>query len=122
MAAVPTLAGVRALVDAGASELCLPSDIVESLNLVGVGRIRVQTADDERHSYRLVGMIEVDSQGHVCLVRAMELPEDSWVLLGAFPPKELDWRNSPREGRLIPNSAFPDGELTLYALEASAAR
>ena len=106
----------EALVDTGASELCLPADIVESLNLVEVGRMRVQTADGGRHFYRLVGMVEVEVQERVCQVRAVELPENSRVLLGAFPLKEMDWHISPKEGRLIPNPAFPDGEPTLYAL------
>ena len=112
----------EALVDTGASELCLPSDIVESLNLVEVGRMRVQIADGGRHFYRLVGMVEVEVQGRVCQVRAVELPENTRVLLGAFPLEEMDWHISPREGRLIPNPAFPDGEPTLYALGASAVR
>ena len=112
----------EALVDTGAPELCLPADIVERLNLVEVGRTRVQIADGGQHFYRLVGMVEVEVQGRMCQVRAVELPENSRVLLGAFPLVEMDWHISPREGRLIPDPAFPDGEPTLYALGASAAR
>ncbi len=107
----------EALVDTGASELCLAADVVESLNLIEVGRMRVQIADGGQHSYRLVGMVEVEVQGRACQVRAVELPRDSRVLLGAFPLEEMDWHVSPKEGRLIPNPAFPDGEPTLYALE-----
>ena len=99
-----------------------PQNIVESLNLVEVGRMRVQTADGVQHSYRLVGMVEVEVQGRVCQIRAVELPENSRVLLGAFPLEEMDWHISPREGQLIPNPAFSDGEPTLYALGATAAR
>ena len=106
----------EALVDTGASELCLPADIVESLNLVEVGRMRVQTADGGQHSYRLVGMVEIEVQGRACQVRAVELPGNTRVLLGAFPLEEMDWHISPRDGRLIPNPEFPDGEPTLYAL------
>ena len=111
----------EALVDTGASELCLPADIVESLNLVEVGRMRVQTADGGRHFYRLVGMVEVEVQGRSSRVQAVELPRGARVLLGAFPLEGMDWHISPKEGRLIPNPAFPDGEPTLYALKASAA-
>ena len=56
----------EALADTDASELCLPADIVEILNLVEVGRMRVQTADGGQHFYRLVGMVEVEVQG-VCV-------------------------------------------------------
>ena len=106
----------EALVDTGASELCLPADIVESLNLVEVGNMRVQIADGGHHSYRLMGMVEVEVQGRSSRVQAVELPRGSRVLLGAFPLEGIDWHVSPKEGRLIPNPAFPDGEPTLYAL------
>lgn len=105
----------EALVGTGASELCLPADIVESLNLVEVGRMRVQTADGGRRFYRLVGMVEVEVQGRSSRVQAVELPRGARVLLGAFPLEGMDWHISPKE-RLIPNPAFPDGEPTLYAL------
>ena len=107
-----------ALVDTGASELCLPSDIVESLDLVEVGRMRVQTADGGQHSCRLVGMVEIEVQGRSSRLQAIELPRGARVLLGASPLEGMDWHISPREGRLIPNPAFPDGEPTLYALGA----
>ena len=106
----------EAPVDTGASELCLPAEVVERLNLVEVGRIRVQIADGGRHSYRLMGMVEVEVQGRRCQVRAVELPRGSRALLGAFPLEEMDWHISPKEGRLVPNPAFPDGEPTLYAV------
>ncbi len=112
----------EALVDTGASELCLPADIVESLNLIEVGRTRVQTADGGQYFYRLMGMVEVEVQGRSSIVQAVELPWGSRALLGAFPLEGMDWHISPREGRLIPNPAFPDGEPTLYALGASTAR
>lgn len=112
----------EALVDTGASELCLPADVVESLNLVEVGRIRVQIADGGHHFYRLMGMIEVEVQGRSSRVQAVELPRGSRVLLGALPLEGMDWHISPKEGRLIPNPAFPDGEPTLYAVGARRVR
>lgn len=108
----------EALVDTGASELCLPADVVESLNLVEVGRMRVQIANGGRHFYRLMGMVEVEVQGRSSRVQAVELPRGSRALLGAFPLEGMDWHISPKEGRLIPNPAFPDGEPTLYAVGA----
>ena len=91
-------------------------------SLVEVGRMRVQTADGGRHFYRLVGMVEVEVQGRSCQSAGpLNCRENSRVLLGAFPLEGMDWHISPREGRLIPNPAFPDGEPTLYALGATAA-
>ena len=106
----------EALVDTGASELCLPADVVETLNLVEVGRMKVRIADGGQRSYRLMGMVEIEVQGRSCQIRAVELPRNSRVLLGAFPLEEMDWRIAPKEARLIPNPAFPDGEPTLYAV------
>ena len=105
-----------ALVDTGASELCLPADVVEILKLHEIDRMRVQTADGARHSYRVVGMVEVEVQGRATQVRAVELPPGARPLLGAFPLEGMDWHISPKQRRLIPNPAFPDGEPTLYAL------
>ena len=106
----------EALVDTGASELCLPADVVETLNLVEVGRMRVQIADGGQRSYRLMGMVEAEVQGRSSRAQAVELPRGSRVLLGGFPLEGMDWRISPKEERLIPKPAFPDGEPTLYAV------
>lgn len=107
----------EAMVDTGATELCLPADIVEVLKLRQVGRMRVQTADAAQHYYRLVGMVDVEVQGRSSQVRAIELPAGSPVLLGAVPLEEMDWHISPKEGRLLPNPRFPDDAgPVLYAL------
>ena len=107
-----------ALVDTGASQLCLPADMVERLRLVEVGRLRAQIADGGQRLYRLMGMVDVEVQGRSCQVRAVELPADVPPILGAFPLEEMDWHISPKEGRLMPNPRFPDGEPTLFLLTA----
>ena len=65
----------ESLVDTGASELCLPTDLVESLNIVEVGRIRVQIADGGHHFYHLMGMAEIAVQGRLCQVRSGRIAE-----------------------------------------------
>jgi clan AA aspartic protease len=98
----------QALVDTGAVELCLPSELVDRLKLVEVGRVRVETADGGLHTYRLVGMAELEVQGRTCRVQAIEMPRGSRVLLGAIPLEEMDWHVSPRERRLLPNPRWPE--------------
>ena len=97
-----------AVVDTGATELCLPADIVERLKLTQVGETRLLLADGEYHNYRVMGIIEAAVQGRICHITAVEMPQGCPVLLGAFPLEAMDWHISPKEGRLIPNPMFPD--------------
>ena len=74
----------------------------------------MQIADGSKHSYRIVGIVEIEVQGRSTTIEAIELPEGAPDLQGAFPPEGIDWHISPREGRIIPNPASPDGEPVLY--------
>ena len=98
----------RALVDTDAVKLCLPAEFVERLKLVEVGSVKVETADGGLHTYRIMGMAEVEVQGRSCRVQAIELPRGSRVLLGAIPLDSMDWHVSPREKRLLPNPRWPE--------------
>ena len=111
-----------AIVDTGATELCLPAEVVERLNLLEVGEMNTQLADGSEHTYRIVGMVEVEVQGRTCQVQAIEMPRGSAVLLGAVPLEEMDWHVYPKEGKLGPNPRFPDADgPVLYALRMRAA-
>ena len=90
------------LVDTGSSDLCLPSELVEQLGLIYMGRKTVRTADGARHAWRLMGIVRLEVQGRACRVRVIELPRGAKPLLGADPLSELDWHISPKDGRLIP--------------------
>lgn len=100
-----------ALVDTGAAELALPTDLVEKLNLKQTGEVQVYTADGGEHSYRVFGIVELSVQGRTCQVRAIELPHDAEPLLGAVPLEEMDWHVSPVEKRLVPNPKSPEKPL-----------
>lgn len=97
-----------ALVDSGAAELALPTEIIECLKLEPLGSIGVYTADGAQHEYRLFGIAEVEVQGRTCQVRVIELPYDAEPLLGAVPLEEMDWHISPMEKKLLPNPQSPD--------------
>lgn len=99
------------LVDFGAAELALPEDVIDALKLQELGDVRVFTADGVRHRYRVLGMVELEVQGRVCQVRAIELPQGSDPLLGAVPLEEMDWRIDLSEKKLVPNPRSPDGPL-----------
>jgi len=111
-----------AIVDTGSTDLCLPADVVEQLKLLELGEMNTQLADGSEHTYRIVGIVEVEVQGRICQVRAIEMPRGSAVLLGAVPLEEMDWHVYPKEGRLGPNPRFPDADgPVLYALRMRAA-
>ena len=100
-----------ALVDTGAVELALPTELVERLKLKEVGSIRAFTADGGRHEFRLFGIAEVEVQERTCQVRVIELPHGAKPLLGAVPLEQMDWHVSPLEKKLVPNPESPDGPL-----------
>jgi len=101
----------EALVDSGAVELALPVEVIERLRLESLGEVRVYTADGGEHDYRVFGIAEVEVQGRVCQVRAIELPHGAEPLLGAVPLEEMDWHIAPREKRLVPNPRSPEKPL-----------
>lgn len=100
-----------ALVDTGAAELALPTDIIEKLKLEELGEVRVYTADGGQHLYRVFGIVEAEVEGRKCHVRALELPHGAEPLLGTVPLEEMDWHVSPPEKRLMPNPRSPDRPL-----------
>jgi len=100
-----------ALVDTGAAELALPTDLIERLKLQPTGEVRVYTADGADHTYRVFGMVDLVVQGRSCQVRAIELPHGAKPLLGAVPMEEMDWHVLPLEKRLAPNPRSPDKPL-----------
>lgn len=101
----------EALVDSGAAELALPVDLIEVLKLEPLGDVQVYTADGGQHDYRVFGMAEIEVQGRLCHVRAIELPRGTEPLLGAVPLEEMDWHISPREKKLVPNPRSPEKPL-----------
>lgn len=101
----------EALVDSGAAELALPAEMIQELRLEPLGAVEVFTADGARHLYKLFGVAEIEVQGRVCQVRAIELPRGSKPLLGAVPLEEMDWHISPLQKKLVPNPKSPENPL-----------
>ena len=97
-----------ALVDSGAAELSLPTEMIDQLKLEELGTVQVYTADGGQHEYRVFGIAEVEVQGRVSQVRAIELPHGTEPLLGAVPLEEMDWHISPLQKKLLPNPKSPE--------------
>ena len=101
----------EALVDSGAAELALPTDMIETLQLEHTGEVNAYTADGAQHTYRVFGIVDLHVQGRSCQVRAIELPHGADPLLGAVPLEEMDWHICPQQKRLVPNPKSPDKPL-----------
>ncbi len=100
-----------ALVDSGAVELALPVEIIDQLRLEQLGVVQVCTADGAQHEYRVFGIAELEVQGRMSHIRAIELPHGAEPLLGAVPLEEMDWHISPSEKKLVPNPKSPEKPL-----------
>jgi len=100
-----------ALVDTGAVELAIPTELIERLKLREIGEVQVYTADGGEHTYRVFGIVDISVQGRSCQVRAIELPHGAEPLLGAVPLEEMDWHISSQGKQLVPNPKSPDKPL-----------
>ena len=47
----------NALVDTGAAEFAIPTDLIERLKLKETGEVQVYTADGGEHTYRVFGIV-----------------------------------------------------------------
>lgn len=97
----------EALVDTGATLLCLPSSQIAALGLSLLGHRQVSTANGvvERRVYQGARLTIL---GRTCTIDALELPEGIPALVGYFPLENLDLQVDPKGQELIPNPAHGD--------------
>ena len=81
---------VTALVDTGAIMLCINENIQEYMQFPFFEKRRAQTADGRIIDCDVVGQVEVRFRNRCTTCRAMVLPGDSEVLLGAIPLEDMD--------------------------------
>ncbi len=97
---------VTALVDSGATFLCVPPHVALQLKLPELHKRETTLTDNTRQLCPYVGPVYVRFQNRECLVGAMVLGEQ--VLLGALPMEDLDVQIDPRNRRLIANPSSPN--------------
>jgi len=100
-----------AIVDSGAVQMALPSELVTRLKLQEIDTKRVFTADGGEHYYRVFGIADVEVQGRTYQTRIIELPYGTTPLHGAIALEEMDWHISPLEKKLVPNPKSPNERL-----------
>lgn len=99
---------VTALVDSGAYMLAINKNVKAQLDLRVIDNQIAQLADGSKIKLDIVGPVEVRFQNRSTTCRAMVLPGDSEILLGAIPMEDLDVVINPREQTMIVNPLSPN--------------
>ncbi len=93
---------VDALVDTGATFLCLPESLVQQLGLE-FDRTRQTRTFSGVAAMSIYGGARIEIEGRACRVEVMALPEGRQCLLGQIPLETLDWWVDTANRRLVGN-------------------
>jgi len=102
---------VRALVDTGATTLCLPEHLALQLQLEEIERRDVVTADGREHSIPYVGPVRVRFDNRSSFAGALVLGDA--VLMGAIQMEDMDLVVHPRTQTVTVNPANPNTPLAI---------
>lgn len=98
---------VSALVDTGSYMLCINENIQEQLQLPVVEKRKAQLANGEIVQCDVVAPVELRFKNRATTCRAMVLPGNNEVLLGAIPLEDMDVLIHPLRQELIVNPDHP---------------
>lgn len=98
---------VTALVDSGAYMLAINETIRTQLDLITLDTQTAELADSSQLQLDIVGPVTVKFANRATTCRAMVLPGNSEVLLGAIPMEDMDVVINPKEQKLTVNPAHP---------------
>ena len=98
---------VSALVDTGSYMLCINENIQEQLQLSVVEKRKAQLANGEIVQCDVVAPVELRFKNRATTCRAMVLPGNNEVLLGAIPLEDMDVLIHPLRQELIVNPDHP---------------
>jgi clan AA aspartic protease len=93
-----------ALVDTGATTLCLPKRLVSQLGLTP-GRTRRARTTAGAATLQAFGVVKLTVQGREWVGDVLQIPDDCPVLIGQMPLEGLDFVVDPVGQRLIGNPA-----------------
>jgi clan AA aspartic protease len=99
---------VQALVDSGASYLCIPESVARQLGFdtTEVYSIRMRLADASAIDVPVVAPIRIDFENRSCTMDAYVLGDEP--LIGVIPIEALDCIIDPSNQRLVVNPKNPD--------------
>ncbi|WP_207496301.1 aspartyl protease family protein [Aridibaculum aurantiacum] len=98
---------VSALVDTGSYMLAINENLQEQLQLPVVEKRKAQLANGSIVECDVVAPVELRFENRATTCRAMVLPGDSEVLLGAIPLEDMDVLIHPLRQELIVNPDHP---------------
>jgi clan AA aspartic protease len=98
---------VTALVDSGAYMLAINEHVRAQLDLPKLEEQEAELADGSRVRLDIVGPVDVRFENRSTSVRAMVLPGEAEILLGAIPMEDMDVIIHPREQKLVVNPQNP---------------
>jgi len=101
----------RALVDTGATTLCLPQHLAIQLQLEEIERRDVVTADGREHSIPYVGPVRVRFDNRSSFAGALVLGDTA--LMGAIQMEDMDLVIHPRTQTVTVNPANPNTPLAI---------
>ena len=102
---------LEALVDTGATLLCLPRAIIEKLAIFPIGTCKAETANG-MVTRELFEAVRLTIMGRKCDVNVVEVSSDGSSLVGYIPLEALDFVVDPKAQKLIPNPKH-HGEMVL---------
>ncbi len=98
---------VNALVDSGAYMLSINETVRAQLDLPFIQKQFGTLADETLIEVDVVGPVEVHFENRSTTVRAIVLPGDAEILLGAIPMEDMDVLIDPRQQKLVVNPKHP---------------
>ncbi len=99
---VRTVEIADALVDTGATYLCLPPRIISQLGLRSVRKRRIRTAGGPA-DVNVYEAVRLTVQGRDCTIEVASIADDCPVLIGQIPLEMMDFVVDPKGQRLIGN-------------------
>lgn len=99
---------VEVLVDSGAYMLAINENVKMQLDLAVIDKQAATLADGSQVMLEIVGPVEVRFQNRSTTCRAMVLPGNAEILLGAIPMEDLDVIIHPKTQQMMVNPNSPN--------------
>lgn len=97
---------VRALVDTGATTLCIPEHVAVQLDLAELEKREVTTGEGRHVPVPYVGPVQITFENRSCYTGALVLGES--ILLGSIPMEDMDLVVNPRIQTITVNPESPN--------------
>lgn len=101
---------IEAVVDTGATFLCLPREVIEKLGLICRKSLTIVTANGKAKR-RIFAVAQIEIKDRVITMDVMENDDETPALIGYLVLEAMDFVVDPKTQAVIPNPAH-DGKWT----------